>query len=67
MVSHWIWATASAAERGVWVRDSFRHCRYDIAKLCDLFNLTQDGAERILSGESWRPEFERPDINYLEP
>jgi hypothetical protein len=56
----WTWAGATPAERAAWVRDHFYHHCFSNEKLtCDLFNLTEDGCNRILAGEDWRPEFER--------
>ena len=55
----WTWETATPSDRAIWVRDSMRHCRQDLRALCDLFQLTEDGAVRILNGDIWRPEYER--------
>lgn len=64
MVPGWTWDKATPFERGQWVRKHVGTCRHDIGKLCDLFNLTANGAERILNGDEWRPEYEQPDVNY---
>ena len=62
----WTWATASARERGIWVRASFRGCLHGIPALCDLFELTESGARKILDGDEWRPEYQRSSVNVLE-
>lgn len=64
-MNRFTWDTAGPRERGMWVRDHLKVCRYDIRRLCDLFELTEAGAERILAGEDWQPEFERPAVNYI--
>lgn len=58
MISAWTWATASAVERGCWVREHMRSMRYSVPGLCELFGLTEDGARKILNGDDWRPEYE---------
>ena len=63
--SPWTWNTAPPVERGWWVRENCRYAGGDLARLCDLFNLTEDGAKRILNGDIWRPEYERPAENRL--
>lgn len=49
----------------MWVRDHLAICRHSTDALCNLFNLTKDGAERILQGDDWKPSYERPSVNYV--
>lgn len=66
MIKSWTWATADPQERGMWVRENFtKSCMADIDRLCSLFLLTKDGAQKILDGDIWRPEYEQPTINEI--
>jgi hypothetical protein len=62
---HWTWETGSAHERGVMVRQHVTALRANIRSLGDLFLLTDNGVEKILQGDDWRPEYDRPSINYI--
>jgi hypothetical protein len=65
MVSQWTWETAGARERGWWVRDHARSgCQ--LGEVCRLFHLTESGAESILRGADWKPEYEQASVNELD-
>ena len=55
--------TGSPRELGQMVRDHLGPC-LGIQKLCGLFHLTEDGARKILDGEDWWPEYERPAVSF---
>lgn len=64
--SRWTWATASPRERAAMVRGHARGSRpLSFDQLCELFDLTKNGLDAILAGNDWRPEYERPAINYV--
>lgn len=58
---NWTWKDATPRERGIWVRQSLRDCLSNRDKLRELFNLTEDGVDKILNGSDWYPEFEMKD------
>lgn len=53
----WTWATATARERGEWVRTHGK-MNLEFLDLCNLFNLTANGAWKILKGDDWRPDYD---------
>lgn len=64
----WSWNTGTPRERAMMVRDHHIRgtCLGNKQILGDLFNLTEDGVEKILNGADWHPDHERPSINYVE-
>lgn len=65
--SAWRWATSSPQERAEMIRRHAGGTRpLPVANLCELFDLTEFGLMRVMAGEDWKPEFERPAVNYIE-
>lgn len=54
----WTWENAGPELRGVWIRNHVAPCE-SLPVLCELFHLTEEGAQRIVDGDKWRPEYER--------
>lgn len=48
----WAWVTGTPRERADMIRS---HWRFGREKLCDLFNLTDEGLTAILDGDDWTP------------
>lgn len=62
----WNWATGSPEERGEMVRrhvGGTRPLPRENLKL--LFDLTDEGLDKIMNGDCWRPEYEAPAVNYI--
>lgn len=52
----WNWNQGTPHERAEMVR---RHRSVARANLLELFQLTEEGLDRIMSGADWRPEYEQ--------
>lgn len=52
-MTSWNWASGTPRERAEMVRRTGSR-----VNLCTLFNLTEDGLNKIMNGHDWKPEFE---------
>ena len=57
MQTPWTWRDGTPEERGNVVRAHFMRNKVDMPELCELFCLTERGAEQIIRGNVWRPDY----------
>lgn len=53
----WTWENGTPKERADMVRSHLNHCHGSAVELRKLFHLTEHGAQRILAGDDWKPEY----------